>query len=271
MSVILLDRIRRINNLLHDKSNAEKVVFTDICSVLGNILDANVYVTSRKGKVLGLSVQPDVAVLPSLLSNEIGQYLAPVLNERMLNILSTKENINLPMLGFEEPEAENLIGIACPIDIAGERHGSLFLYRKDKMFNIDDIILCEYTVTVIGLEIMRSVNEENAEEDRSRQTVLGAVNSLSYSELRAVREVARRLPGIEGLLVASKIADEIDITRSIIVNALRKLASAGIIDARSSGMKGTYVKLNNPYFLDILEAVGEEEDEKQRRTKENKD
>ena len=48
---------------------------------------------------------------------------------------------------------------------------------------------------------------------------------------------------MEGILVASKIADKVGITRSVIVNALRKFESAGVIESRSSGMKGTYIKV----------------------------
>lgn len=43
-------------------------------------------------------------------------------------------------------------------------------------------------------------------------------------------------------LSPSKIADNVGITRSVIVNALRKFESAGVIDCKSSGMKGTYIK-----------------------------
>ncbi|MFU1892582.1 GTP-sensing pleiotropic transcriptional regulator CodY, partial [Enterococcus faecium] len=49
------------------------------------------------------------------------------------------------------------------------------------------------------------------------------------------------------------IADEIGITRSVIVNALRKLESAGIIESRSLGMKGTYLKVLNQQFIKELE------------------
>ena len=68
-----------------------------------------------------------------------------------------------------------------------------------------------------------------------------AVDSLSYSELEAVEHIFEELDGQEGILVASKVADRAGITRSVIVNALRKLESAGVIDSRSLGNEG------NPY------------------------
>ena len=59
MSVQLLDKTRKINKLLHN-NNSSKVVFNDICAVLTEILDSNVLVVSRKGKILGVSKSPDV-------------------------------------------------------------------------------------------------------------------------------------------------------------------------------------------------------------------
>ena len=63
------------------------------------------------------------------------------------------------------------------------------------------------------------------------------------------------LDGDEGILVASKIADRVGITRSVIVNALRKFESAGVIESRSSGMKGTYIKVLNEVIFDELEEI----------------
>ena len=57
---------------------------------------------------------------------------------------------------------------------------------------------------------------------------------------------------MEGILVASRIADKVGITRSVIVNALRKLESAGVIESKSSGMKGTYIKVLNPVVFDEI-------------------
>ena len=120
-------------------------------------------------------------------------------------------------------------------------------------FNIDDIILSEYGTTVVGLEMMRSVNEENAEESRKVAIVRSAIGTLSFSELDAIKHIFKELGGNEGILVASRIADSVGITRSVIVNALRKFESAGVIESRSSGMKGTYIKVLNDVVFEELE------------------
>ena len=93
------------------------------------------------------------------------------------------------------------------------------------------------------------MSEEIEEEARSKAVVQMAINSLSYSELEAIEHIFEELNGNEGLLVASKIADRVGITRSVIVNALRKLESAGVIESRSLGMKGTYIKVLNSNSL----------------------
>jgi transcriptional pleiotropic repressor len=78
---------------------------------------------------------------------------------------------------------------------------------------------------------------------------------LSYSEMEAVEHIFDELEGKEGLLVASKIADRVGITRSVIVNALRKLESAGVIDTRSLGMKGTYIRILNDQLIQGIEQL----------------
>ena len=253
MSVQLLDKTRKINKLLHN-NNSSKVVFNDICEVLTGILDSNILVISKKGKVLGSSVCKGVEELQELIVDEVGGYIDAELNERLLGILSIKENVNLETLGFGD-ESKKYRAIITPIDIAGERLGTLFEYRCETEYDIDDIILTEYGTTVVGLEMMRSVNEESAEENRKKQIVKSAISTLSYSELEAIVHIFRELAGNEGVLVASKIADRIGITRSVIVNALRKFESAGVIESRSSGMKGTYIKVLNDVVFDELAKV----------------
>ena len=256
MSVELLDKTRKIGKLLHN-NNHSKVVFNDICSVLTEILNSSCMVISKKGKALGISLYDDGHHISELLTDEVGEFINLDLNERLLGILSTRENVSLGTLGFEQDDITQYNALVTPIDISGERLGTLFIYRYQNPFDIDDIILAEYGTTVVGLEMMRSVNEENAEENRKITDVQSAINTLSYSEQQAIIHIFDELDGKEGILVASKIADRVGITRSVIVNALRKFESAGVIESRSSGMKGTYIKVLNDAVFGELDKLKE--------------
>lgn len=254
MSVQLLDKTRKINKLLHN-NNSSKVVFNDICKVLSDILKSNVLVISKKGKVLGISQYEGVDEIHELIVDRVGGLIDPLLNERLLGILSTKENVNLQTLGFMVENIRRYQALVTPIDIAGERLGTLFLYKYEDDYEIDDIILSEYGTTVVGLEMMRSVHEENEEEVRRHDVVQSAISTLSVTELEAILLIFDEMKGNECTLVASRIADKAGITRSVIVNALRKFESAGVIESRSSGMRGTNIKVLNDAVFEELDQV----------------
>ena len=114
MSVQLLDKTRKINRLLHNNSSS-KVVFNDICDVLTEIMQSNVLVVSKKGKVLGVSQCAGVQLIQELIDNKVGSHVDTMLNERMLSILSTKENVNLQTLGFSPEAVKGYQAIVTPI------------------------------------------------------------------------------------------------------------------------------------------------------------
>ncbi len=250
----LLDKTRKIEKLLRD-NRKEKVSFIDICTILSEVLLSNTLVLSKKGKVLGKGQMKDVPELNEYLSAGTGDFINETFNNRLLSVLSTQENVNLLTLGFTEEPAGSSSAMVTPVFIAGERLGTLMFYREKNVYDISEIILAEYGSTVVGLEMVRALAEEQAEEQRKERVVEGAMDALSQSELRAVKHIVEELDGSEGVLVASKIADRVGITRSVIVNALRKLESAGVIISRSSGMKGTYIRIVNDYLFDALRDV----------------
>ena len=257
MSVQLLDKTRKINKLLHN-NHSQRVDFNDICDVLSSILESNVLVISQKGKVLGAGCWNNIERIDELITADVGGFVDKMFNERLLGVLSTKENVNLLTLGFTSGNERKYKALIAPVDIAGERLGTLFMYKCINDYDIDDIILSEYGTAVVGLEMLRSVNEESAEETRKEHVVQAAISTLSFSELEAIIHIFKELDGTEGILVASKVADRVGITRSVIVNALRKFESAGVIESRSSGMKGTYIKVLNDYVFTELERIEKE-------------
>ncbi len=254
-NVQLLDRTRKIARLLHD-NNEGKVLFDDICRVICDCLEVNCLVLSKKGKILGIQSNHHLDQITELLGTRVGDFVDSEFNERLMEILSTKENVNLETLGFEKTDTSHIKALATPIIVSADRLGTLFMYRQDAEFEIDDIILCEYSTTVIGLEMLRSVSEEISEENRRVQSARSAISTLSASEFEAIVQVFEELSGLEGILVASKVADRMGITRSVIVNALRKLESAGVIESKSSGMKGTYIKILNDSIFDEIKRQG---------------
>lgn len=54
----LLTKTRMLNKILQ-KSGTEPVAFQDICTLLSEVLECNVYIISKKGKVLGYTFGKD--------------------------------------------------------------------------------------------------------------------------------------------------------------------------------------------------------------------
>lgn len=254
----LLDRARKINSMLQ-KTTGKSVDFNDMSATLRDIITANIFVVSRRGKLLGVAINQQIE--NERMKSMLEERQFPIeYTESLFNIQETTSNIDIesPYTAFPVENKElfqNGWTTIVPIIGGGERLGTLVLSRLTESFNDDDLLLAEYGATVVGMEILHEKTEEIEMEARSRAVVQMAINSLSYSELEAIEHIFEELDGEEGLLVASKIADRVGITRSVIVNALRKLESAGVIESRSLGMKGTYIKVLNSKFLPELKKI----------------
>jgi len=257
MASEVLQKTRRINRTLQT-SGGSSVSFELLAGTLGEVLQANVYVLSSKGKVLGLHLndEKDSSVIEDEGTNE--KMFSREYNDSLLKINETLENLTgqdvLKLFPEEYDRLEKNITIV-PILGSGQRLGTLVLSRYNNKFTDDDLVISEYSATVIGLEVLRALSEELEVEMRKKAVVQMAIGTLSYSELEAVEHIFNELNGKEGLLVASKIADRVGITRSVIVNALRKFESAGVIESRSLGMKGTHIKILNDKLIPELKKV----------------
>ena len=253
----LLERTREINKLLQKSENVE---YGEVSSVLSSVMSANVYIVSKDGTVLGYALLDDFEC--DLMRDKVlkmGKF-----PERYVHWLGKIDQTS-PNLRVEGGLCTFSEGTTClfndkftsivPIHGVGERIGTLIVAKFSTEFVDDDLILAEYGATVVGMEMLRDRSEKIEEEARKKATVQVALGTLSYSELEAVMHILSELEGNEGLLVASKIADRVGITRSVIVNALRKFESAGVIESKSLGMKGTYIKVLNERLLEELKKL----------------
>ena len=250
----ILKKVRKLNGLLQE-SPTGAFSFNEMCGVLSDLMDANVYVANAKGKVIGVNykIRSDSNTIAD---PETGTEAFPgEYNEELMRVSETTANLSgdeaLRIFKYDYDTSDKLHTII-PVLGGGTRWGTLIVTRYAPPFNDEDLVLGEYGATVIGLEIQRRKSIEEEEEERQIAMVQMAIGTLSYSEIEAVQQIFAELDGEEGLLVASKIADRSGITRSVIVNALRKLESAGVIESRSLGMKGTRIKIINSKFKEEL-------------------
>lgn len=259
MSSTLLEKMRKVNKVLQT-SGTQSVSFHDLSRILSEVLNANVYILSRKGRILGYAL--GTAEECDFMKNDLlaDKRFPEEYNKTLLGIFETRENvINKDKLCVIDNREKCGMGTSystiVPVNGSGERLGTMILGKYNEEFTDEDLVLAEYGATVVGLEILKSKHDEIEEEARKKAVVQMAIGTLSYSELEAVEHIFRELEGNEGLLIASKIADKVGITRSVIVNALRKFESAGVIESRSLGMKGTHIRILNDKLLEELKKV----------------
>ena len=122
-------------------------------------------------------------------------------------VYDTQENIgidsDLTIFPVESKDdfPDGLTTIA-PIYGGGMRLGSFIIWRNDHDFVDEDLILVEIASTVVGLQLL-NLQTENLEETIRKQTAINmAINTLSYSEIKAVSAILNELDGLEGRLTA---------------------------------------------------------------------
>ena len=250
----ILDNVRQLNWLLQESPRG-KLSFDDICKILSDLMDSNVYIVDNDGVALGTyfsiaeesstEEDPDSGLLrlPDTYATElmkIRETVPNLQNEEVLKVFKYEQS------------TKSKYHTIIPIIGGGERWGSLILARYEPEYAEADLVVGEVGATIVGIEIQRVKRLEEAEAQRQEEIVNMALKSLSYSEHEAVLRIFEELDGSEGILIASKVADRSRITRSVIVNALRKLESAGVIESKSLGMKGTHIKVLNESFLPMI-------------------
>ena len=250
----LLDKTRRINRLLQ---YGDKVEYNEVAKLLCDVIQANTYIVGSKGEVRGYALIHEFEC--EIMREEVldkkafpRDYLNFIMRVRDTLANIPHENQNCSFVDNTKCIFKGKMTTVVPIYGNGERIGTLIVAKYDATFSDEDLLLAEYAATVLGVQILHDREAQVAEDVRKKAMVQVAYDTLSYSELEAIINILRELNGFEGLLVASKIADRVGITRSVIVNALRKFESAGLIETKSLGMKGTYIRVLNDLLFDEL-------------------
>lgn len=251
----LLEKTRLVGRALQSRRETTQPDYQRLCKLLCDLAAANVYVINREGKILGyawVSEYDCPLMMDQLKDGQMPDSYVDKLNQLHESVLNHTDH-GLCAYSDAPCTYSNKHVVYTPINGGGERLGTLILARFGHPFDTRDLVLGEYLSTVVGLEILHERTRSIQERARERLVVQMAMRALSYSEVESVRHIIQELGSSEGVVVASRVADRVGVTRSVIVNALRKLESAGIIESRSLGMKGTYIKVLSPLFMEELD------------------
>lgn len=256
MKKSILEKMRKLNWVLSE-STTGSLSYNDLSKILCEIVGANILITNIDGTVLGAGYA-NVEDASTISDEQGSEKLTVFHTQKFSSIRETVENLHgedcYELLG-NDYTMTNKYHCLIPSFCGGERMGTLIVARHGKSFDEVDIALCEYGATVVGIEIKRNINLAREEEQRLMKAVDKAIDKLSFSEKDALDKIFAEIKGNEDLLVVSKVAGKYSITNSVIVNAIRKLESAGVLSSQSLGMKGTRIKITNPYLRQKVEEL----------------
>ncbi len=143
----------------------------------------------------------------------------------------------------EKKKLSVVFKICCKASV--EAHVSFWNDSGDFEF---DTIFSNALEVILGLIIKNIVLGEFQDEEKKLEEVKNVIDKLSFSELTAVIKIFSEYKTDDITIVASQVAQKYNLTRSSIVNAIRKLESAMVIESYSLGVKGTHIKVINNYF-----------------------
>ncbi len=253
----LLEKTRQVGRALQSRRDGDSLDYIKLAKLLSEFSTANVYILGRDGRILGYAWVPEYS--SQTLSDFMKDGYMPEEFVEKMNRCRESEVCDDDAYLFDDDDerksTEKHLMYVPIYGAAAERLGTVVLVRFHNPFVTKDILLAEYLGTLVGIEMLNDRNRNIEERSRDRVSVQMAMRALSYSEVESMKHIMAELGGHEGVAVASKVADRVGVTRSVIVNALRKLESAGLIESRSLGMKGTYIKVLSPLFVEELGAA----------------
>lgn len=252
----LLEEIRRLNRTFLQNINGGPTLGKAV-SIIAEITGFSLLVADNKRNVLAGAIAPEKedALFSGLidrgtLTDNSGLKKAVAIDEPQHDYALKPAAKNKKAVANEAQQ--NTFLSVIPVDRNGKSLGTIIFNQFDSSLTEEQVIVSEMAAAMISVILLQEVASCEEQDARDKELAEAAFDSLSYSEVEAIREILNNLEENESVIVASKIADDLGITRSVIVNALRKFESAGIIESRSLGMKGTFIRVKNRHALDLV-------------------
>ena len=251
----LIDKIRDLNSVFSQSALA-LTPLNALCAQLCNIVGCNIYIFDENGHIFAYSIVEQFACPYSecsLQARQLPEYYMELFRENETCVQGQFEAA--PICTYPNVERclfNDRYFSVYPIYSNFRKVAGMLMIRYGQDFTETDNILCEYTRAIISLEMIRQ--EQDRIQQRSLEIAAAhlAVNFLTFSERKAVNVVLDALPENEGNIFLNVIAAESYSAQSTVTSALKKLEGAGVIKAKSQGVKGKYIQIINAYLREEI-------------------
>lgn len=250
----LLEKVR----FLHQHHLDNGLDFNVIAKLLTETFECSVFILDIEGNFLGIYSKNNIQCPIFLAMVDRGKM--DVTNMARLNVLEMgTENVfrdaNLCSINpMNKCKYKKRCIFEVPMLVYGKRLGTIVFSRGNgKKFTTDEMAMFELVTTIIGMEYLYSKEQKEKLLQMQRNKIYNLLSSLTLSEKKALKSVLDYMGGdLEKILVTSQIADKHNVTRSIIVNVLKKLKAVNLAEINSLGAKGTHVKIKDALIFEVF-------------------
>ena len=168
----LLEKTRNITSILKrsEEKLAEELPYNAIADHLSAIIDCNSCIINSEGEVLGyhMNYETNNDRVEEFFQNK--QFPESYV-KAVAQVYDTQVNLpvesELTAIPVESRSAyPNGLTTIAPIHVTGIRFGSLIIWRNDRQFLDDDLILVEIAATVVGIQLLNFQREEDEKNIR---------------------------------------------------------------------------------------------------------
>jgi len=171
-----------------------------------------------------------------------------------VKVADSANNVIAEVLLLDKAPDGQAIHASQPIIAGDTTIATIQISRFGDSFSKDENLAFGVAISICTILLRQRESQLAADTKRRREAVRNLINSLTFSELETAVQMVKELDGakLEGLLVAGNIADRMGFTRSVVTSALKKLEGASLIETRSLGMKGTFVRVKDALLIEEL-------------------
>lgn len=234
----MLAKARNICKIINSQTTYDNP-FVVLRELFSDFVDSNIFVVNLTGEVVDNMFETNHSMWIDISRFE-SKPETTSLHTRNRNTRFTKDKYQIEV----------------PIICGDDEVGAVILSNNVNPFNLEDIVLAEFCGVVIGSKLYNLMELSKVEISRRNSIAEHAINSLSHTEKGALLLVLKHLTRNEGTIVISELASKTYMTRTVIVNTLRMLEGAGVIETRSLGTKGTFIRVLNENVRNVTVTEG---------------